>query len=96
MKKLRLDHDDLRVETFVTDGKEGLRGTVVGKDFWCRTYQGTCANYGCATGLTHDCGTAGATDCPQQSECAPYTQGPNTCHGTCTDVEACTVCGAVC
>ncbi len=98
MKKLRLEHDDLRVESFATDGPDGLQGTVLGRDtyMFCRTYQGTCVNTGCVTGLTHDCGTAGATDCPQQSECAPYTQGPRTCYETCTDVEWCTVCGAIC
>jgi hypothetical protein len=97
MKKLRLDHDDLRVESFATHGEEAPRGTVVGEEtYGCNTYQHTCVYMTCVTGFTHTCGTHLATDCPQQSECAPYTQGPNTCHASCTDVEYCTVCGAIC
>jgi hypothetical protein len=103
MKKLRLDQEDLRVETFGPDGEAGTRGTVMGRDTFvtynyeweCQSYQATCLNTGCQTGLTATCGTGGATDCPGQGECAPYTNG-HTCANTCTDVQACTFCGAVC
>ena len=106
MKKLRLDQDDLRVESFGTEPGMGSRGTVLGHSymtcdvtcdpwFFCQTYEATCHNRGCNTGLTSMCQTGAATDCPGQSECGAYTQG-STCYGSCTDVEACTVCGAVC
>lgn len=108
MKKLRLNQDDLRVESFRTEPGAERRGTVLGHSYmtcyetcdpwyFCRTYQETCHNRGCNTGLTHMCETEGATDCPGQGECSPYTQDRgNTCYGSCTDVEGCTVCGAVC
>lgn len=102
MRKLRLDQDALRVESFVTRPDEGSRGTVVGRDShpyslnWdCQSYEATCYNQGCGTGLTSICATGQATDCPGQSECAPYTDG-HTCANSCTEVEACTYCGAVC
>lgn len=107
MKKLRLDHDSLVVETFSTDDPALNRGTVVGHSYntcyvtcdpwyFCRTYEGTCHNAGCNTGLTSLCGTEGATDCPGGGECAPFTEGPNTCQGSCTDYQGCSFCGAVC
>lgn len=108
MKKLRLDHDDLKVESFRTESEAERQGTVLGHSlmtchetcdpwYFCQTYRETCHNRGCNTGLTSMCQTEGATDCPGQSECGAYTQdGGNTCYGSCTDVEACTVCGAIC
>lgn len=104
MKKLKLDFQDLTVDSFSTEPVEESKGTVVGRDThpwtqgWdCQSYGDTCYNTGCNTGLTSTCGTAGATDCPGQSECGAYTQDQgNTCVGSCTDVGGCTFCGAVC
>lgn len=75
-------------------------GTVLGRDsrditwnyaWGCQSYRFTCLNTGCETGLTADCGTGGVTDCPGLTECEPHT-----CANTCTDVQACTFCGADC
>lgn len=103
MRKLKLNQEDLRVESFAPEAAAGGKGTVVGRNpdvTWdyrweCQSYQATCLNTGCQTGLTAACGTGGVTDCPGQTNCEPYTQG-HTCANTCTDVQACTFCGAVC
>jgi hypothetical protein len=104
MKKLRLDYEDLKVESFGTQDGGGEGGTVMARDgdtypesfgFNCQSYEETCYNRGCGGGLTSMCGTGQATDCPGQTDCARYTDG-HTCASTCTDVQACTFCGAVC
>ena len=94
MKKLRLDHDDLKVETFSTNDPALNRGTVVGHSYmtcyetcdpwyFCRTYVETCHNWGCNTGLTSLCETEEPT-------------ADNTCDNSCTDVGGCSFCGAMC
>jgi hypothetical protein len=53
MKKLKLDMDDLRVDTFATEAADGKTGTVRGHDFESDTIQtqctcvNTCQGYGC-------------------------------------------------
>lgn len=59
----------------------------------CYQFYGSCWQT-CNCGLTHTCQTGGATDCPGQTNCAPYTQDI-TCYNSCTD-QGCTACGAVC
>jgi hypothetical protein len=107
MRKLRLNHEDLKVESFIPSDEGYSRGTVIGEDSegppqtwnygdWaCQSYQYTCYNRGCINGLTNYCGTAGVTECPGQTDCPPYSEG-YTCAGSCTDVQGCTFCGAVC
>jgi len=120
MKKIRLDHDELRVESFpTTPGSVRNGGTVFGRGTGY-PYD-TCVGLGCGSGgpscgcgltpgclwtdescqgtcncgLTYTCGTGDATDCPGDTQCAPWTQG-STCEASCTDVQGCTACGAVC
>lgn len=99
MKKLRLNHEDLRVESFTPVDPERRRGTVMAHSydtcyatcdpwFGCRTYQGTCHNGGCNGGFTSLCGTEAHTDCPGLSECD---NTGNTCDATCSDY-GCTGC----
>ncbi len=103
MKKLKLDPADLQVDSFATKTDVENGGTVLGREthhppswnFYCQSGGDTCYNMGCGTGLTSICATENATDCPGQSECGPYTEG-HTCYGSCTEVEGCTYCGAVC
>jgi hypothetical protein len=71
MKKIRLDVDALRVESFGTTKEEGARGTVLAHSGWsaCPTGCGewTCLNYGSCdpymeclhTGDLPTCGAAG-------------------------------------
>lgn len=102
MRKLKLNHDELKVDSFSTIIGSGTGGTVIGRDTsphpytfgWnCQSYQETCYNRGCYGQLT----TEGATDCPGQSNCGSHTQdGNRTCAHSCTEIEACTFCGAVC
>jgi hypothetical protein len=118
MKKLRLDGEDLRVETFSTMPLlRPSEGTVYGKDSFdtclglgCASHRGescgcnitsmTCSNihhtcqYTCNCGLTYTCATAGATDCPGETQCPPVSYD-YTCYGSCTD-QGCTGCGAIC
>ncbi|HEU0014153.1 MAG TPA: hypothetical protein VFQ45_10740 [Longimicrobium sp.] len=105
MKKLALNPEELQVDSFDTQGNPETRGTVHGNSWWetcdpwytCRTYEGTCHNWGCNTGLTSMCGTENATDCPGWGECPRWTENANTCaYNSCTDREACTICNAVC
>jgi hypothetical protein len=42
MKKLRLDLDEIRVDQFETLAAAGNRGTIVGRDSWGDTVDGTC------------------------------------------------------
>jgi hypothetical protein len=107
MRKLRLSHDDLQVESFAVSNDEGPRGTVMGKeqegtpptwnypyDWNCQSYQATCYNQGCGTGLTSLCSMA-ATECPGQGECGQFSED-YTCFGSCTEFQGCTFCGAFC
>ncbi|HWK88556.1 MAG TPA: hypothetical protein VNP72_01125 [Longimicrobium sp.] len=78
MKKLRLDQDDLRVESFTTvnDGA-AARGTVFGRATWatcegmetCYPYN-TCAGTGCGSGYAScGCGWSEATCSHIHSTC---------------------------
>lgn len=107
MKKLRLDHEELKVESFGTEPGEHPRGTVMGHtgytcDVWWGTGCGynsgeaTCYNTGCQSGLSSVCNSEGVTDCPGYDTCEPASGGGFTCYQSCTDVEACSFCGAMC
>jgi hypothetical protein len=106
MKKLRLNHDDLRVESFGTEPGTQKRGTVMGQSGWATCdYWGTCSpsgqhtcyNTGCQSGLSTICESEGVTDCPGYDTCDPASyDGGFTCHQSCTDIEACSFCGAMC
>ncbi len=127
MKKLKLNLDDLRVESFATTpGVSGKPGTVFGQEYTFETcapqntcdpqqmscvgctgsltcgacnptstcwWQETCLQT-CNCGMTHECVTGLATDCPGETNCPPYTQ-EYTCTPSCTDA-GCTACGQVC
>ena len=99
MKKLRLDTDDVQVESFVTAAQQAVRGTVRAESdtrLYCYSFEQTCWNMGCNTGLTApDYCPAEETDngmpgCGGTSENAGYT-----CDNTCSDY-GCTVCNAWC
>ncbi len=110
MKKLRLNHDDLRVESFGTAPDARQRGTVMGRDytygeFTCYEGCSPSGQYTChdprteCGGYTGTCGTEGATDCPNASDCCPVPisyDGGFTCYASCTNVEACSFCGQLC
>lgn len=99
MRKLRLDTDDVRVESFVTATAAPVRGTVHAESdtrLYCHTFEETCWNMGCNTGITAPdyCHTEetgnGMPGCPGTSEDGGYT-----CDQTCSDY-GCTVCNAWC
>jgi hypothetical protein len=99
MRKLRLDTDDVRVESFVTVAAAGVRGTVHAKSdsmLYCRTFEETCWNMGCKTGITNpeqcpaDETGNGQPGCPGTSQAPGYT-----CDNTCSDY-GCTLCNAWC
>jgi hypothetical protein len=108
MKKLRLNHEDLRVESFGTAPDARQRGTVMGRDytygaFTC--YEGCHASgeYTChdprgqCNGLSAVCQSEGVTDCPGYDTCDPISyNGGFTCYNSCTNVEACSFCGQLC
>jgi hypothetical protein len=59
--------------------------------------QATCYNTGCQSGLSSVCQSEGVTDCPGYDTCdAASYDGGFTCYASCTDVEACSFCGAMC
>jgi len=93
MKKLRLELDGVKVESFEIARPTELRGTVRGKE----TGQWTCYDMGCNTGITAVgyCPTDEAQSCPGYT--CNLTEGVeyNTCGGTCT-ARFCTVCDMAC
>jgi hypothetical protein len=109
MKKLKLNHEDLRVESFGTVQGPRQPGTVMGRD---GSYGGFTCYEGCApsgqytchdgrgdcNGLTAVCRSEGVTDCPGYDTCDPisYDARGFTCYASCTDVEACSFCGQLC
>lgn len=90
MKKLKLDHETLRVETFEPAEPTEGRGTVFGQ-----TGQDTCHNTGCNSGLSSTCNSDVYTDCPGLGDCPYYTAGW-TCNRTECTAYACTGCWEVC
>ena len=101
MGKLRLDVDDVHVESFVTATPSEMRGTVRAKSdtyLWCNSFHDTCWNNGCNTGITAQdyCPTAPEETCAGWGGCDPSGQNSAyTCEGTCSDY-GCTVCNAWC
>lgn len=74
MKKMRLELDDLRVDSFATGGSETKMGTVEAHmpppSMW------TCPEVGCNE--TWNCGGGGTNTCN-------YTQYDHTCQHTCAE-----------
>ncbi len=99
MKKLKLDADSVQVESFVTALDEARRGTVhANSDLWCRSFQPTCWNQGCNSGITAPeyCPTSEAETCNGYPGCPGTSAAPGyTCDSTCSDY-GCTVCNAWC
>jgi len=106
MKKLKLNLEDLKVESFATTPEpRGERGTVFGQtlptygtDCPCDPTHYTQCTYPqqetcqATCGVTCTATTAENTDCPEQTQCQGYTMN----YPTCTDVEQCTWCGEMC
>jgi hypothetical protein len=91
MKKLKLDLDNLRVDSFdLTPAKDsGGRGTVVAQYDTCDTCTcysacGTCPTC-CGTCYYTDCGT-----CPQDWSCCATCNSCDSCNDTCGDSCGCT------
>lgn len=101
MRKLKLELDAVEVESFVVADRAGLRGTVQAKSdtyLWCRTFEATCWNTGCNSGISAPdyCQTAEDQTCNGWPGCPGTSQdGGNTCDNTCSDY-GCTVCHAWC
>ena len=98
MKKLKLNLDDLHVESFkVTPDKPGAsKGTVEGYSYEC-TFDDTCRPILCPT--EYDCPTD-FTDC-NQNTCDPWCTehthcGQYTCAAGCTAYTNCGTCGLTC
>lgn len=95
MKKLRLEVETVRVESFVVAGREPVRGTVRGHE----SYEDTCHNTTCNTGITAMayCPTAydetcnGWPGCGATGETTGYTNGEGTC-----SAYGCTACNMWC
>ncbi|HEU0052026.1 MAG TPA: hypothetical protein VFQ39_02570 [Longimicrobium sp.] len=100
MKKLRLDMEDLRVESFQTAGGAGLsRGTVRGHatlrhctEFVDCTIDFGCGTVGCGTGAASCNGTCDAS-CNGSCASCVATCGAS-CNGTCD--ATCASCGYSC
>jgi hypothetical protein len=75
--KLKLNLDELTVDSFDTSAKENKRGTVVGQQCTCWTYcaQQTCP--GCPTCDATCAYTCDDATCPQCPTCA------QSCNGSC-------------
>ncbi len=102
MKKLKLNLDDLKVESFNTSTSEPIKGTVKGNWTYtnscgeesdgiviCDTEQATCWNTCDAT-----CFTNCATDCATcNGSCAadPSCQGPSCYGATCKPIPQCEI-----
>ncbi|HEU4557497.1 MAG TPA: hypothetical protein VFS20_06590 [Longimicrobium sp.] len=99
MKKLRLDAEDLQVESFPTDAAAALRGTVEANSApFCGSAQDTCWNMGCRSGYSAPeyCPTAADETCPGWPGCNGSSDaGGYSCDNTCSDY-GCTACGALC
>jgi hypothetical protein len=96
MKKLKLELDNLAVESFDTTATHKSRGTVIGEQCTCYTYCNTCP--GCPTCDATCAYTCDDATCPQCPTCAASCNG--TCDDTCggnsycycfTDYESCRV-----
>jgi hypothetical protein len=83
MKKLRLQLDDLRIDSFETTAAEKPRGTVFGEQCTCWTQCGQNTCPGCPTCDASCNGTCAAS-------CA------NTCAYTCDDASCAGTCGETC
>ena len=101
MRKLKLDVDTVEVETFAVTGPGGERGTVHANTdtlLYCYSYEPTCWNYGCNTGVTAPdyCPTAADETCNGWPGCDATGQTTGyTADQTCSD-QGCTVCVAWC
>jgi hypothetical protein len=85
VNKLKLDLDELAVESFDTCGVDREKGTVLGEE-QCTCPGVTCANT-CPATCAHTCDDA---TCPQCPTCAA------SCNGTCDDPSCWGSCGATC
>ena len=72
MRKITLDVDQLKVDSFQTDGVQAGRGTVHGHYF---------TEVGCYTDEAHNCGSVGGT-C-EQSCYGSCNSACNSCYGSC-------------
>lgn len=110
MGKLKLNLDDLKVESFVTTpGQHPGRGTVFAQDLtqeetFCWTCQNCltegdtcgCTAVGCQTNeYTCNHGLTYTCSTDPNGDCAPLSWGPDTCQGSCTD-NGCTACDQAC
>ena len=82
MRKLRLQLEDLRIESFTTTSSQKEKGTVFGEQCTCQT---ACSCPGCPTCDASCNGTCGGT-------CAGTCEA--SCNGTCD--YSCDTCGGSC
>jgi hypothetical protein len=85
MNKLKLNLDELAVESFDTTRSEKTRGTVVGEQCTCYTYCDTCP--GCPTCDNTCAYTCDDATCPACPTCNA------SCNGTCDYCESYDYCG---
>jgi hypothetical protein len=89
MRKLRLQLEDLRIDSFTTTGSQKEKGTVFGEQCTCQT---ACTCPGCPTCDASCNGTCGATceaSCNGTCDAACDTAGGGyTCYWTCTQSAA--------
>jgi hypothetical protein len=78
MAKLRLNLDQLTVDSFDTAGPRAKKGTVFGEQCTCWTY--------CGQNTCPGCPTCNHTECNQHS-CQESCEG--TCYGTCPPEYSC-------
>ena len=72
MRKVRLNLDEIQVETFSTGGRTGQRGTVHGRNCTCCCNNLCCCCTCCCAGVTCEASCAGDT-------CEETCPLPNTC-----------------
>ncbi|HEX5868917.1 MAG TPA: hypothetical protein VFY65_00805 [Longimicrobium sp.] len=93
--KLKLQLDDLRVDSFDTTAVQKAKGTVFGEQCTCWTQCGQNTCPGCPS-CNDSCPATCAYSCDDHT-CGGYTcAGYNTCNNTCRYVETCqriTECG---
>jgi hypothetical protein len=90
MKKLKLELDNLTVESFDTTGVQKPRGTVVGEQCTCWTNCDTCP--GCPTcdaTCAYTCDDATCPNCPTCAASCNGTCNEYTCYGTCAGEYTC-------
>jgi hypothetical protein len=94
MKKLRLDVEDLAVETFITSGTEGVKGTVEGHatgPVVCPTRAVSCNGTACPIDCTYggECTGGFYTECCVESDYPTFCAGCETYNPCTTQYPGC-------